>query len=213
MGGPLVSIPLREPLTDQQIDDLEHWLRTLTSRLTGERGAWGPFQITAGHRIGWQADLRDRGGSFSLRIRDEWDELHDLEDDLFIDQLIRTDIEAQQAQMQAHLGYVPQQSLDIEASVNSRFDHRILGHMALALADRYDGLIDMGGAITPPGVYHDPYSDPAEALRIISAYMHAMPGRVIEITYLTSGDHWVYHIVDTAFLRAWLRHSHFHMIK
>ena len=51
-------------------------------------------------------------------------------------------------------------------------------------------------------------------LEDISAYVHSMPGNVYEIYYET-GRHtrWVFHIVDTTFLRAWMDHPRFHMIK
>jgi hypothetical protein len=41
-----------------------------------------------------------------------------------------------------------------------------------------------------------------------------MPGRIIEIPYETaSGDEWLFHVVDPEFMRAWLTHPDFHMIK
>jgi hypothetical protein len=216
MGGPYAGIPLREPFLEPQIDALERWLRSLTTRLDGERGDWGPFRITAGDVIGVPADVVARGGSFWLRLTDPWEGVQDLEDDLFIDRLMRADADAQQTQLRAQLGFVPQQSLSIEASVNGQSDHRILGHLALALAERYDGWIDLDGAIRPPvrpGDLPRPYGDTEKELGAISAYVNAMPGRVVEISYMTSGDRWVYHVVDTTFMREWLRHPHFHMIK
>jgi hypothetical protein len=41
--GPVVDIPLREPLTAPQVIELEWWLESITSRLEGERLDWWPF--------------------------------------------------------------------------------------------------------------------------------------------------------------------------
>ena len=40
-----------------------------------------------------------------------------------------------------------------------------------------------------------------------------MPGQVFDMYYTVAGDRWVSHMVDTTFLRAWLQHPNFHMIK
>ena len=52
------------------------------------------------------------------------------------------------------------------------------------------------------------------SLEEISAYVQSMPGEVYEIYYETaSNGQWIYHIVDTEFMRAWLNHPRFRMIK
>ncbi|WP_371865594.1 DUF6368 family protein [Dictyobacter alpinus] len=39
-------------------------------------------------------------------------------------------------------------------------------------------------------------------------------GRIFHMYYKTARDiPWIYHLVDPDFLRAWLQHLHFHMIK
>jgi len=53
----------------------------------------------------------------------------------------------------------------------------------------------------------------AAALHAISEYVAAMPGVVHEVRYqVGGGGTWLSHVVDAAFLRAWLHHPHFHMI-
>lgn len=48
----------------------------------------------------------------------------------------------------------------------------------------------------------------------ISAFVHSIPGQVYEIYYETaSNGRWVFHIVDATFLRAWMKHPHFYMVK
>jgi hypothetical protein len=178
------------------------------------------------------------------------------------------------------LGYFPQRAISLGSGCNQDSDHRTLGRLVLHLAEVYHGLIDMGGAITPPlqrtplskdffikqqskaeerkaylhaqfdaleatlppgtilrDYLKEHYSDPDSPFKKIAADMHdkfgsllpphsepsfeeisafvqGMPGKVYEIYYETAREtQWVYHIVDTTFLRAWLNHPHFHMIK
>jgi hypothetical protein len=48
----------------------------------------------------------------------------------------------------------------------------------------------------------------------ISAFVHTIPGKVYPIYYETGRKTlWVWHIVDTTFLRAWMDHPHFYMVK
>lgn len=55
---------------------------------------------------------------------------------------------------------------------------------------------------------------PEPSLEEISAYVQEMPGRVYEVHYETGrGTRWVYHIVDRTFLRAWMNHPNFYMVK
>ncbi len=58
-----------------------------------------------------------------------------------------------------------------------------------------------------PGIRRPPFAD-------ISAFVHSLPGRVYEIYYETaSNGRWVFHIVDATFLRAWMKHPNFYMVK
>lgn len=265
MGGPAASVLLRNALTRQQEDALEHWLRSHTHDL--EKDKWSyqfwlnedAFPGTVSRCL-FFLSLGDPG--------DYWDE-------------------EEQEQIKTQLGYIPEQSIYMSSGCNQREDHITLGHSMLHLATVYDGLIDMAGAITPPqppvdkkrvkrlladsaerararemqaymqvqlsalraslpegktmsDLFHEVYSDPNSPLKAIkadmkakfgpllppelsvswpplqeiSAYVRAMAGTVYEIEYTTASDHrWVSHIVDIAFLQAWMRHPHFHMIK
>lgn len=52
------------------------------------------------------------------------------------------------------------------------------------------------------------------SLEEIHAYVAAMPGKVYTYEYTTAAGHrWVSHIVDTTFLRAWMEHPNFYMVK
>ena len=52
--------------------------------------------------------------------------------------------------MNAVLGYLPAQVIEISAGCNRRLDHYQIGYLALYFAQTYDGIIDMIGEITPP---------------------------------------------------------------
>jgi hypothetical protein len=53
-------------------------------------------------------------------------------------------------QVRELLGYFPEQSIEVSSGCNQDDDHTTLGQLVLHLARVYDGLIDIGGAITPP---------------------------------------------------------------
>ncbi len=260
MGGPGASVLLREPLTAHQKEGLEDWLQSI---------------------------IRIREEDDTSLVSQFW-----LKDDIFPEPVSRclfyfsiedpADLAEQETQQQviAHLGYLPRQAIGMSSGCNDSSDHRTLGLLILHLAETYNGLINMGGAIVPPlppmqidedffreqrakvparkafmqarfkeieatlppgttmpDLFRQRHSDPhsplialeAEMLekfgpvwpeRVetpledISAYVHSMPGNVYEIYYETGRKtRWVYHIVDTTFLRAWMDHSRFHMIK
>ena len=201
MGGPSASMFLQVPLTERQVDDLEIWLRASTSDLHGTRLDWHPFWIRDGTPLGMTVDPSVEPCSFGLAAEtpleylEEWEKEH-------VAELI---------------GYIPQQELGFFAGCNRPLDHRILGHLALFLAERYGGLINMSGAITPPFKPDRQYSIrqyPRHTLEEIHEFVQGLPGKVIEVLYGEEvGKPWVYHIVDATFLRAWLQHPHFHMIK
>jgi hypothetical protein len=68
------------------------------------------------------------------------------------------------------------------------------------LATRFDGLIDLDGAIPIPPVGEWQAS--------------GLSGRVIEAAYDIAEDRLgLVHIVDADFLRWWMRQPHFHMVK
>lgn len=265
MGGPGASVLLHNTLTKQQKDELERWLRSITSHL--EKGTWAyEFWLNADAFPGTVSRCL-----FYLSVeetRDCWDE-------------------DEKRQVKELLGYPPEQSIDVSSGCNRDADHTTLGHLMLHLAEVYHGLINMGGAITPPlkpvnkerlqewlaqppervkerSVYwqaqlkaleaslppgktmHDLFNErhfnPDSPLKVIqadveakfgpafppelawsarlspleetSAYVRAMPGNVYEIEYTAAAGHrWVWHIVDRAFLQAWMKHPRFRMIK
>ena len=128
MGGPGASVLLRETLTKQQEDELEIWLRSITNHL--EKGKWAyEFWLNEDAFPGTVSRCL-----FYLSVEDaqkHWDE-------------------DEKKQVKELLGYLPTQSIGVSSGCNQDEDHTTLGQFVLHLAKVYGGLIDMGGAITPP---------------------------------------------------------------
>jgi hypothetical protein len=128
MGGPGASVLLRDALTKKQEDELEIWLRSITSHL--EKGKWAyKFWLNEDAFAGTVSRCL-----FYLSVeetRERWDE-------------------DEKRQVKELLGYLPEQSIGVSSGCNQDADHITLGHFMLHLAEAYNGLIDMEGAITPP---------------------------------------------------------------
>jgi hypothetical protein len=107
----------------------------------------------------------------------------------------------------------PTDALILLASCNGGDDHRLLGHLALFLAKRFNALIDFGGLL---GYRYDA-SDQEEAacLAEARALVSTLPGRVWEMPYVMygGGGCGYSHVGDREFLAAWLNHPAFRMIK
>jgi Family of unknown function (DUF6368) len=262
MGGPGASVLLHDPLTKQQVNELDLWIQSITNELEGN--ALNGYSFWLKEDALFPETVSRCCFYLSIHNPADWAE------EIAVKQVVE------------YLGYFPPQEISVSSGCNQTSDHRTLGLMVLHLAEFYHGLIDMSGAITPPSqsvpaplskdffieqqanvekrkayiqerfdalaaklppgtILHDylreHYSDPDSpfkkiaadmrekfglilpprskpSLEEISAYVQAMPGKVYEIYYETeSNGRWVYHIVDTAFMRAWLNHPRFRMIK
>jgi hypothetical protein len=123
-----------------------------------------------------------------------------------------------------HFGFLPASEIDVSASLGRDQDHRILGELVLYMAQSFGGIVDFGGALMPASTWTSDESD-----RILQVFEEAnwqdvstsrdrffrsMPGRIAAIPYQTaSGRTWVSHVCDCEFMRAWLQHPDFYMIK
>ncbi len=214
--GPTASILLRHSLTEEQLTGLEQWLHSITSSLEGQRGDWGPIWIKDGPLIGLLNDCHE-ACAFGLAIEKTKTEQDFLKKDGSIDKDIKAELREEREQLIQHLGFVPEQRINVDAGCNRPLDHRILGQLVLLLAERYDGIIDLGGAFYPPtkpGQVAVSIED--ETVEAVEQYVQelSLPGRVFHMYYITARNTiWIYHLVDPDFLRAWLQHPHFHMIK
>jgi hypothetical protein len=86
------------------------------------------------------------------------------------------------------IGFLPATEIVLAAAVNRPESHRLLGETALELALLYDGLIDFDGMLPPVAA--------------------TLPGRCWTIP---GENGW--QVGDTTFLRAWLSHPEFRMVK
>jgi hypothetical protein len=115
------------------------------------------------------------------------------------------------------VGFHPAQHVWINASSRHRINSLILGRIALTLAQRYDGWIDLNGAIIPPQLFprlEDFLNPSPESLIQIHEYVTStLPGRVAEMYYTAyAGYKWVSHKLDVEAFEAWLRHPDFHLV-
>jgi hypothetical protein len=214
--GPSASILLRNSLTEEQLIDLEQWLPSITSPLEGRRGHWGPFWIKDGPLIGLPDDCRE-ACAFSLAIDEMETEQGSLEEDDLTDEDIQAELRAEREQFVLHIGFVPEQRINVDANCSQPSDHRLLGQIVLLLSERYDGIIDLCGAFyspSKPGQVNRSLED--KTVEGVEQYVKelSLPGRIFHMYYLIGENTtWIYHLVDPDFLRAWLQHPDFHMIK
>lgn len=106
--------------------------------------------------------------------------------------------------------------INIHAKCNQEVDHKILGQLALAIVEKYGGLIDFGGALScvENNLYElkQPWED-------MEPYFCKLPdefsGLLLSIPYwIVPGERtWLFHIGDVEFLEIWLNHPRFRMIK
>lgn len=132
------------------------------------------------------------------------------------------DLEAEDlALIEATFSFHPRAALSFDAPTNQPEDHFILGVLVLYMAEMFNGIINFNGALVPP--LPEPLNDPAwywEAATWsdIEPYVAAMaaelPGTLLAMPYKTVSNRiWATHVGDVPFMRAWLHHPLFHMIK
>ncbi|WP_417381151.1 DUF6368 family protein [Gimesia sp.] len=91
------------------------------------------------------------------------------------------------------IGWIPQDSIGFAAMCNSAQDHHILGELCLYFARELSGLIDFGWTLGNLTDYR---------------------GMLYEIHYNKhNGLNMFYHMGDAEFMKYWLQHPWFHMIK
>ncbi|MFG1891685.1 DUF6368 family protein [Micromonospora sp. NPDC049051] len=118
-------------------------------------------------------------------------------------------------------GFLPITEIVLAAAVNSKNDHRFLAQLAVAIARRYGGLIDLDGLLPvppPPEVsaLSTPQSGPGRRRwkDHSRATIGTLSGRWHEIPYRTAWDEVaVRHVVDADLLASWLQHPLFQMVK
>jgi hypothetical protein len=211
MGGPSASILLRERLTRAERDQIHSAVRAVSSDVHANQVYACDF---------WVNDMRPLGGSYVGNGRPfglgfhEPDENPGLILDWEPEELDR---------LVAEIGFMPQQKVGYMAFCNGREDHVILAHLTLHVAELTGGMIDFNGALHPPLPARitdewlwwekTPWSD---VEHYFTAMVGAMPGRIVSVidpAQVGEARHWPGHVADATFLRAWLAHPDFHMIK
>lgn len=133
---------------------------------------------------------------------------------IFIDEFT----EIHRAKIDETFGLMWTTKVELDAIVSGSESNRILGQITVRLAEHYGGITDFGGVLWPSAAgdkwrghgnteWHD-------IEREVMAILGELPGRLIALPYKTARDtQWAVHYGDARFLRAWLEHPHFHMIK
>jgi hypothetical protein len=192
MSGPAIGLWLFEPLEFGDIlADVIPWLESFCEPVETKVGGDLDLWVRDGSAVGLPALDPTGVGVFFLSEDDE--------------------IPAEDEDYSA-FSRPPVQGLVLGAGCSGPANHRVLGHLALALAERLGALIDFHGLLSHSTLRGDTgegaFLDRARAL------VASLPGRVVEISYDTwGGGRWFRHVGDVEFLEAWLQHPGFHLVK
>jgi hypothetical protein len=195
----MASVLLKNTLSQQAWQDILHWLRHIATDLWTETGQ-ARFYV----RNGMLIDVPDAGENIGSQFVLTIEQASDFDD-----------IELLQIEQCA--SYIPGQVLTFSAGTHRELDARILGHLVLSLAQRFESWIKIPGTLVLP----NPSASPADAdhtatgkqTHVGSAFFDRFPGTICEIEYeAIDGEHDFYHIVDVEFLRAWIDFPSSYMI-
>ncbi|MGG1680355.1 DUF6368 family protein [Neobacillus sp. NRS-1170] len=171
MSGPAVGILLKEPLSNNETDELYQFIKNCSSSHEIDLDNALSFWISDATPLG--LSYKGFGLPFVIGIEEEF--LVDFDMDS-IHQAIR---------------FIPKQEIDIVAMCNGSDDHYILAKLAIILAEKYDGIINMD--------YELPKS-----------LTNRITGSIWKVPYLTIGDEIAFvHFVDVTFLKNWLKEPNF----
>ena len=199
MVGPSASVLLREMWTELDVAKFYRWLHTGLVQDEYD-GGWYRVRRAAWHQL----PPPDRLCPFLVDVG-RWNEYND---------------PAEEASMRTAVGYLPGTAIVLAAACSGPDNHRALGELALMVARRYDGLIDLGGRLQaqlPPDIAGLLPDHPHREAWMAAwqAEVDRMPGVRHEITYTNEpGESYLsYLVVDVEFLEHWLIHPQFRMVK
>ncbi|GAA2529482.1 DUF6368 family protein [Winogradskya humida] len=198
MAGPTAAVLTPDPFTAGNLNEFHGWLaESLTPDTAGN--SW---LLREPRRLGMESPVQTGP--------------------MLIEPIAYEDEDAEEAAcMERALGFPPGSEVVLAAAVNGKDDHRFLAHLAVAIARRYGGLIDLGGRLPVP----PPRGVPALAALesgvglqewqdLSRATIATLAGRRHEIPYRTAGGEVaMFHVVDADLLTSWLRHPLFRMVK
>jgi hypothetical protein len=189
---------LADPWTASDVKLFRAWLAEM---LTNETADW--WLLGEPSQLGWQTASLAAGPMLveaGARDPDDPDEaLH----------LVRA------------VGFLPGAKVVLASATNGADDHRFLAHLAVAMARRYRGLIDLTGPLPVPPPAEVNALDAVVSGAGIEQWratcrdtLAALGGAWHEIPYVTArGTTAIYHVVDADLMTAWLAHPRFRIVK
>jgi hypothetical protein len=197
--GPEASVILGTRLDASQRETLDEMIRSVSTRR-----AAGQFFVRTTAAVGgsYEREPWEEDWPFEVSVAERADESTD-------------EVDRFRNLIEDAFGVRPGDSIRLSAWRNGDGPHRILGELCLAFAERFGGIISFGGALEPRR--YDLYgieADWADVAPYSDAMLAGMPGKLLAVPYRTARDtDWVSHFGDSTFMRAWLSHPGFHMIK
>ena len=199
MAGPVASVLIAEPLSEPDRAAVRSVVDAVSDHELDQPPALGAF---------WACDTRPVGGGYAGEGRP-----------FAVEAGLQPDWEpAQLAAVAAEFGFEPRDELTAIAFCNGSEDHRVLGELCAHLAERFGGVVSFGGALwpdLPPDAGIDLWdTDWRQIEPHFRRTVAGLPGRVVGLRYEPRpGREWAVHVADAAFLRAWLTHPRFRMVK
>lgn len=199
MSGPAASVLLPKPLTGSSDSALRKLIAAVSDESPGGSSDLEDF---------WVCDTGPAGGGYAGAGR-PFAVFTGLQPDRVPEEI---------AQVAGTFGFMPVDEIVVVAFCNSDDDHRILGELCLWLVEQFGGVVNFDGALWPSlppeseiDILHCDWRQVEPHFRRM---VEGMPGRVASVWYeLQDGRQWVIHVGDTDFMRAWLEHPRFRMVK
>ncbi len=195
--GPISTILLAAKPTQKQLNEIDKIIQHISSIRENEN-----FWVTSTKYINGSAEAD--GQPFALSI-------NKIDKDNYED--------ASLANISSRIGYLPVYDIAIIAMCNQSIDHRILGELTYYFTNMFEAYIDFGGALLPT-LKHLPWymRSGTHSWQDIEPYYQKMKskieGKLHVITYkVDSNRTWAYQIGDVEFMKNWLTHPDFHMVK
>ena len=206
MAGPVAQVVFSRASASSWRELVERYVTEVASKREGD-----DFWVSRMRGVGWSYDGTDRPFILDLDDRHrEWTLPWIVED--------YGEPYWTAASYEKAFGLLPDHAIAFVAMCNGDEDHYILGELVIAVAELLGGVIDMCGLVLPwskrrevPG---DLYASWDALQPIVQAFNASMPGLAVAATYETgAGRRSGSHTVDATFLRAWLQHPEFRMVK
>jgi hypothetical protein len=194
--GPGAGILLGREPTDRDRENIEDLLQSLGDVRTDDGSLAVSIQST-----------RIIAGTYDGEERSFWFDWQTCD---------REDPPGWQQQIEDTFGLRPKSCLWVTAGVNRPADHRVLGEVVLRLALLLEGVIDFDGALLPSAspAWTDHRLSWPDVSSSVREMLKDIPGRAIALEYQVNDERtWACHIGDSQFLKAWLKHPDFRMIK